>query len=346
MGFFRRKTARAVDPRPAIADFWSWWAAHRGDVVKAVDEDRTDDALRMLQPLVAAIDARLSWQIVGSRGKRFALVVSSAGESDLRSVAERWLLAAPDDGDVEFLSSRQRDPAVFESSTLKVDDYDFDMSELEVGARVDTASNKVDVAVYHPLFTLVDHDHRLQVAFVGLDAALGETGVERWIGSVDVSVDKPLDSIAMASLSEVVDQLGSAGSGEWAAMEGRGPRGPVFAIIRRAVGRHTHPLADTHIAVVLEYDAAGNGMPSDPSISNDIEELEGKVVDAWGGEGPRVVHVGHVTGGGQVVAHFYVDGLEVDADAVRPVLSGWSRGKTSTAKSHDPQWEHVAPFMR
>ncbi|NED99206.1 hypothetical protein [Phytoactinopolyspora halotolerans] len=345
MGLFRRRTARAVDPRPAIADFWSWWAANRGDVVKAVEEDRSDDALRMLQPLVAALDERLSWQIGGSGSKRFALVLSSAGEPELRGVAERWMMAAPDDPEVEFLSTRKRDPSVF-GSTLKVDDYDFDMSELEVGARVDTSSGKVDVVVHHPLFTLVDHDHRLHVGFVGLDAALGETDVERWIGSVDVAVDRPIDAIPMASLSDVVDQLSSAGSGEWAAMEGRGPRGPVFAIIRRSVGRHSHPLADTHVAVVLGYDAAGNGMPADPTISTDIEELEGQIVDAWGGEGPRIVHVGHVTGGGQVVAHFYVDGLEIDAEAIRPVLGGWSRGKTSIATSHDPRWEHVAAFMR
>jgi hypothetical protein len=337
--------SRVVDPRPAIAQFWSWWAGYRGDVVKAVEENRTDDVLRMLQEPVTAIDARLNWEVTGGRSKRFALVVSSAGEPELRAVAERWLLAAPDDPEVEFLSTRRRDPEFLESGVQKVDDYDFAMSELVAGVRADMSAGKVHVVVHHPLFTLIDQDHRLHVAFLGLDAALGEEGVQRWIGSIEVSVDVPLDAIHLAALNDVVEQLRSPGGGEWAAMEGRGPRGPVFAIVRRAASRHTHPLVDTHVAVVLGYDTAGNGMPADPSISNEVEELEAVVMAAFGGDGPHAVHVGHITGGGQVVAHFYVDSLEVDPEKVRPLLGNWRRGRATLATSHDPGWEHVAAFM-
>lgn len=346
MGLFRRRATRAADPRPAIANFWSWWAEHRADVVKALEEDRTDDVLGMLDPAVAAIDERLSCEVVPTENKRFGLVISSAGEPRLRATAERWRIAAPDDPDVDFFSTRRRTPAAFQSTMLKIDGYDFAMSELMAGVRVDSSSGKVDVVVHHPLFTLVDHDHRLRVTFLGLDAAIGEDSVQRWVGAIDVSVDAPIDAIPLSSLENVVEQLRSpGGGGEWAAMEGRGPRGPVFAIIRRAASPHTHPLADTHVAVVLVYDAADNGMPADPSISTDIEKLESRVVEALGGESPQVVHVGHITGAGQVVAHFYVDGLDVDPEAARAVLGTWRRGRSSIVVSHDPAWEHVAAFM-
>jgi hypothetical protein len=347
MGLFRRRASRFVDPRPAIREFWAWWSDHRNDVVAAFDEDRLDDLLNMLQPVVSAIDDRLTWQTTSSQTKRFGLVVSSGGVPEVRATAERWLLTAPDDPDVEFFSTRKRDPAFFESASVKVDDFDFPMNELVANARVDSATGKVNVVVHHPLFTLIDDDHRLHVAFMGLDAALGEEAVQRWLGSIEVSVDSPVDAIPVASLSEVVDQLSArgGGGGEWAAMEGVGPRGPVFAIIRRAAGPDTHPLADTHVAVVLGYDAAENGMPTDPSISTEIEEFEADVVQAFGGDGPHVVHIGHITGAGQVVAHFYVDGLEIDPGVAKPVLDKWSRGKATMATSRDPGWEHVAPFM-
>ncbi|NED95800.1 hypothetical protein G1H11_10795 [Phytoactinopolyspora alkaliphila] len=345
MGLFRRRVNRVADPRPAITQFWSWWAGHRGDVVKAVDEHRIDDALRMLQEPVTTIDARLNWEITGGRDKKFGLVVSGAGELDLRSVAERWVLAAPDDPEVEFISSRRRDPEFLASGVQKVDDYDFAMSELVAGVRADASAGKVHVVVHHPLFTLIDHDHRLHVAFLGLDAALGEEGVQRWIGSIEVSVDLPIDAIQLGSLYDVVEQLRAPGGGEWAAMEGRGPRGPVFAIVRRAASRYTHPLVDTHVAVVLGYDAEGNGMPADTSISAEVEELESTIMAAFGGDGPHAVHVGHITGGGHVVAHFYVDGLEVQPEVARPLLDTWSRGKATLATAHDPGWEHVAAFM-
>ncbi|AYY11771.1 hypothetical protein EF847_02560 [Actinobacteria bacterium YIM 96077] len=336
--------SRATDPRPAIAAFWSWWGAHRQEIVEALEENRTEAALRLVEPAIAAIDSRLSCEFTASRDKKFGLLVTSAGVPELRATAARWCLAAPDDADVEFISTRWRHPETLESSVVKVDDFDFALNELVAAARVDTNSGKVHVAVHHPLFTLVDHDHRLRVAFLGLDAAVGEIDVERWIGSVEVTVDSPVDAMPLASLGSVVDQLGGSG-GEWAAMEGRSPKGPVFAIVRRAVSRYTHPLADTHVAVVLGYEDSGNGMPADPSITHEIEELEGHIVDAFGGEGPQVVHVGHITGGSQVVAHFYVDGLEIDPDVAKPVLEKWSRGKTSIARSYDPRWEHVAPFM-
>jgi hypothetical protein len=351
MGLFRRRTKRGADPRPAIAEFWSWWKDHRADVVGALREERNDDALRLLQPLIMAIDERLSWDITSSQEKSFGLVVTSAGQLETRATAERWLLAAPEDPDVEFFSTRRRDPATLQAAVLNVDGYEFAMAEMVIGARVDPASNQVNVIVHHPLFTLVDQDHRLHVAFLGLDAALGEPGVERWIGSVSVSVDAPIDPIPLTSLDHVVAQLsGSGGStgegGEWAAMKGHSSKGPVFAIIRRSASRHTYPLADTHVAVVLTYEAGENGMPVDPSISGDIEELEGHIVQVLGGEGPHAVHLGHVTGGGQVVAHFYIDGLELDPESIGPALDKWNRGKASMATAHDPSWEHVAPFMQ
>lgn len=345
MGLFRRKTGRAGDPRPAISAFWSWWATHRADVLKAHDEHGADDVVRMLQPHIMAIDERLTWEVTSSQAKAFGLVVTCAGRNEVRGTAERWLLAAPEDPDVEFFSSRRRAPELLESAIMKVDDYDFAMREVVIGARADRSRGRVDVVVHHPLFTLVDHDHRLHVAFVGLDTAMGEDGVQRWIGAVEVSVDAPMDPIPLASLGDVASQLAPTGAGEWAAMEGHGPRGPIFAIVRRAMSRHTRPLADTHVAVVLGYEAAANGMPADPSISGDIEDLEAHVLEAFGGDGPRAVHIGHVTGGGQVIAHFYIDGLELDPDVARPALNKWVRGKATMATAHDPAWEHVAPFM-
>ncbi|WP_166347550.1 hypothetical protein [Phytoactinopolyspora limicola] len=347
-----------MDPRPAIAEFWSWWAEHRDEVVAALDGGRTEDVLRLVQPWVMAIDERLTWDITGSEQKRFGLVVTTGGHDELRSTTERWRLSAPDDPEVEFLSTRRRDPAALETAVLDVDGYEFALREMVVGARVDTTARRVDVIVHHPLFTLVDQDHRLRVAFHGLDVALGEAAVERWLGAVNVSVDAPIDAIALTSLEHVVAQLagepagavanaGETGDGgEWAAMKGQTAKGPVFVIVRRSANRYTHPLVDTHLAVVLTYEAGANGMPLDPSISQEIEELEGHVIEALGGEGPHALHVGHVTGGGQVVAHFYLDGLERDPELARPVLDKWSRGKVSMAMAYDPLWEHVAPFLR
>lgn len=344
MALFRRKSQQATDPRPVITEFWSWWQEHRAEVLQAFAEQRGDDLARTLRPAVSAVDPRLEWEISGSPAKQFTLVVSSGGQPELRGVAERWMLAAPNDPEVDFSSTRRRDPAVFDSTTVTVDDYDIRFEEFVAGTRVDPATGKLDVVVHHPLYPLLEENHRIQLAFLGLDAALGEDDTQRWLGEVAVSADAPVDSIPLSSLGDVVDQLRPAPD-QWAALQGDGARGPVFALVRRPFGRVDRPLADTHVRLVLSYPANGNGMPADPEVAADTEQLEERALAALGGDGPHTVHIGHLTGGGEVVVHFYVDGLVVDTSQLRNVAANWSRGRASIEVAHDPGWRAVAPLL-
>lgn len=344
MAFFRRRSPQISDPRPAIAEFWAFWAAHRDDVISAVADVRADELRALLRPAVAAIDERLEWEVARGTTKRFTLVVSSADGPTLRALAERWLLASPDDPDVEFAATRRRDLEAFESTVLKIDDYDIHLGELVAGTHVDHTTGKLDVVVHHPLYPLLEETHRIQVGFLGLDAALGEDDVERWLGTVEVSADAPVDAIPVATLGAVVDQLRPSAD-QWAALQGQGPTGPVFALVRRPFGRVDRPLADLHVRIVLEYPANANGMPSDPDVAVEAEQFEERALDAIGGDGPHAVHIGHVTGGGEVVIHFYVDELEVDPAALEPVVRGWKRGRSEMSVTPDPDWSGVSPFL-
>jgi hypothetical protein len=344
MALFRRSSPRPADPRPAIAGFWHWWTSHRADVLAAVEGGHPEGLVDILEPAVAAVHPRLDWEIAASELKRFTLVVTSGGNPDVRGIAERWALSAPDDPDVEFAATRRRDPSVLQSGVLTVDDYEVALGELVAGTRVDPLKGKVDVVVHHPLFPLLDENHRAQVVFHGLDAALGEDDAARWLGTVEVSADQPIDAIPLASLGAVVDQLRPAGD-QWAALQGAGPRGPILALMRRPFARVDRPLADTHVSIVLPYSPQANGMPDDESVPTEVERLEERVLGTLGGDGPHVVHLGHVTGGGQVVIHYYVDGFEVDPGPIARVVQGWTRGKGAVRVTHDPGWEAVAGLL-
>lgn len=345
MAIFRRKTRVTDDPRPAIARFWAWWSEHRDDVLAAFEEKRSDDLIELLRPPVAAIDPSLNWEVSPSAAKRFMLVVSSGGKAELRGLAERWMLAAPDDPEVEFAPVRRADPALFDSVVMKVDDYDIELRELVAGTRVDPQRSRLDVVIHHPLFPLLDKEHRLSVAFHGLDAALGEDEAERWIGEVEVAADPPLDAIPVSMLGTVVDQLRPSDD-VWALLRGSGRKGPIVALVRRPLDRVERPLADTHVALVLDYPPGSDGMPPDDSLLDDAERLVQQVIAELGGEGPQVVHVGRVTGEGKVVVHLYVDGLEVDPAPVGAVLQQWTHGTAAVQSRPDPGWKAVAPLLR
>lgn len=352
MSLFRRKEQRHDDPRPAIDRFWAWWSEHRQAVVAAADARDNDRVAELVRPAVAAIEGGLDWEFGNGHEARYLLVVSGGGKPELRAVAERWYLAAPEsDAEVEYAPARRRDLRVFES-TLVVDDFELPLAELVCGTRFDQRRLRLDIVVHHPLFPLLQQESRLRVAFLALDAALGEDDVERWIGAVDVSADAPVDPIAMLALPSVVEQLhptgvsaGGAGDQHWAVFRGKTIRGPVQATVRRPFARADRPLCDTYVAIALTYPKNDDGLPSDERIVAAIHRLQAECVTALGGDGPHVALVGHELTAGRVTVHIYVDGLTADPKQVKPVLSGWEHGMARVHIAADPAWRGVGHLL-
>lgn len=340
-----RKARRPADPRPAIEGFWTWWAEHRHEVLAAFAEHRTEDLRVLIGPVVATVNPSLDWQLLAGVDKKATLVVSGHGKPELRAVSERWAVSAPDDPEVRFAPARVRDPAAFETGVVHVDGFDIELRELIAGTRVDMERGAVDVVVHHPLFPLLAGHDRLKIALQGIDAALGEDDTERWLGSVEVSPDAPIDAIALSALGGVVDQL-QGGPSQWVTLQGHNRRGPILAVVRRPLDRVERPMADTHLVVILSYAAGPDGQPHDPQVAADAVALEREVIAALGGEGPHLVQVGRVIGGRQSVAHFYIDGFEIDPSSIGSVVSAWGHGKASITVTLDPSWEMVAPLLR
>lgn len=188
MGLFRRKPSseqvRAGQDQ-GIADFWSWWLAEgRERGARAFDDG--EGALELAKHLserVHGIDAGLSFETGAGRSARHCLVVTAAGNPDLRGVTGRWLAAAPPaDEAFEYADSRQ---PVADPSGVSID--------LEGRGRVDLRSasveavlepGSVNVHVTHPGFASLPDDAQGQITFLFLDALLGEEAVELWICDV------------------------------------------------------------------------------------------------------------------------------------------------------------------
>lgn len=346
MPLFRRKPAAPPDPRPAIADFWAWWAGARDDVVAALDDGDPQGVSGALTDAVGRIHPELDWALTpGLDVARYALVVSAGGRHDLRSVAYRWWLAAPPaDTDVEYHPVRRRDPAAVEG-VLDVDDYELPLVEFVAGTRYDEQRGRFDLAVHHPLFPLLDKESRTRAAFLALGAALGEDDVERWVGAVDVTADRPVDAVPLASLAPLVDGL-RRGDDAWVTFTGTTRRGrPVVGVVRRPFARVDRPLADTHVAVSLPYEPGDQGMPTLPDFAKQVDAWERRALDALGGDGEHAVLVGHETGLGRCLVHLYVDGLEVDPAAVDPLLPEWSMGPASRHTAPDPAWREIGHLL-
>lgn len=344
MSVFRRKEQQPADPRSAIGRFWEWWDGQRDAVVEAADAQDSERVTALLRPAVATLDPNLTWEVRPGQDARYALVVSGGGRPELRSLAERWYLAAPEaDKDIEYAPARRRDPRVF-GSTLTVDDFEVPLDELVAGTRLDQQRLRLDVVVHHPLFPLLDQDSRLRVAYLGLDAALGEDDVERWLGTVEISADPPVDAVPVSSLPAVVDQLRPPGD-QWVVLKGSGPRGTVIATVRRPFTRADRPVCDTHVAVTLSYPTGTDGLPADEGITTTLQDLEQRIMSALGGDGPHAVLVGHELAGGRARIHVYVDGFAVKPKAAKSVLGDWQYGSAKLQSSADPAWRGVRHLL-
>lgn len=344
MGLFRRKAEPGFDPRPTIERFWSWWQENRGAVLDAARANDTDRVAELMRPAVAAIDPALEWEVGRGAAADYVLVVSGGGKPELRALAERWFLAAPEpDAEIEYAPTRRRDPRAL-AATLVVDEFDVPLPELVAGTRLDQRRLRLDVVIHHPLFPLLQQESRLRVAFLALDAALGEDDVERWVGTIETSADAPIDPIPLSTLPAVIDQLRPPGD-HWAMFRGTTIRGPVEATVRRPFARADRPLCDTHLAIVLTYPKGADGLPADDRIRAALQGLEQQCVAALGGDGPHAALVAHELGAGRAVIHIYGDGLHVDPKQLKPALATWEHGTAKLQATTDPGWRRVGHLM-
>src|SRR5699024_2708596 len=101
--------------------------------------------------------------------------------------------------------------------TVRWDDHEFDLSHVSVSMRVDQATGKVEVGIYHPDNMFVAEETRDRLAEHVTLLALGEDDVVRWIGKTQPLVEKPLDPLPPTAMPSVIRQMADmlGGQGGW-----------------------------------------------------------------------------------------------------------------------------------
>lgn len=207
MGLFRRSPAQLrAREDAAVADFWSWWANGGHDQAAALF-DSTERTPQDLDAFGKAVSRKidplgLAFETGPGRVARHVLVLTAAGDPDLRDLAQRWLAAAPAPDDAfEYAAYRQAvpDPS---GTTLRYGDTDVDLASMTVVPQVD--GRVVHVSVGHPAFADAPDEVRGQVTFLFLDALLGEEAVEEGIGAVTWTAHPTPGAVPMLGLPAIV----------------------------------------------------------------------------------------------------------------------------------------------
>jgi hypothetical protein len=209
-----------------------------------------------------------------------------------------------------------------------------------VGLPVAEEGDVLHLAVHHPAFPDVPEPTRVTATFLALDWLLGEDGVERWIGAVEIVLRQPPESVPATALPAMVTQLAAERrQPRWAVLSGTSPDGlPVVGTVRVPLKPVDYPLFDLHIGVALPYASADDdGLPVDPSLGA-MCDLEDVLVARLGAS---AVLVGHESCGGTRLLHFYADSEDTVPAQVDAMCQAWSDGTVNVYADLDGGWEQI-----
>ncbi|MCW2881029.1 MAG: hypothetical protein JWQ95_5129 [Sphaerisporangium sp.] len=335
------------EPVGEIAGFWAWWAEARPKAEALLEAGDAAGLAEEIAPAVTALNPGLVWDIAPGTTAERALIVSAAGNPELRPLAHRWALAAPPAGTIwEFHPSRQAHPAAMEL-TLDVGGRRFGLDELVLGLRVPNGTPRIDVSAYHPIFPDLEDETRTEAAVLALDWLLGEDEVARWVGDIVAAPFQPLDAVAAVHLPAVVADLASEYHDEqWALLEGRTAGGArLIATARHPLRPVDYPLFDQHIEITLPYaESDEDGLPTgeSPAALRAFEERLADRVERLGG---TAVLAAHMSAEGSRVLHVYADPSSDAAIHAKELITGWEEGAPSVDVTGDPGWIAISPFL-
>ncbi len=340
MGIFGRREG-ATKALPAIREFWAWWDEQGARACASAVGDSASEALKALADRVRSIDDGLAWEIEPGSESAHVLVVSPDGDPALRATARRWLTAAPDVDLVWSYADSRQPVGELAGARITVGTETLALDDVSVG--VHRGACRLDVTLYHPAIKGLGEQERMRLAFLALDAAIGEEATETWIGELTPAEQSPLDGFGLSGLRATVRDLreeftGDDGQPTWLVLQGDTPYGPLLASTQVPLAAAWAPRLDTHIGVSVPYaEKEDSGQPAARSLGN-LRALEDHIVARLGGQGRLVAHE---TTRGVRLLHLYVDGGTPAVDQVKAAVQAWEEGKVRVRAESDPGWSQV-----
>lgn len=331
----RRLRRKGNDPADGVQDFWAWWAGAKDAVDAAIEARSARDIADELGARVDAVHPELEWELTPGQSSRHALVVSAAGNAEIRYLAQRWLLAGPPPDETwEYADARR--PSWQAGTVMELADVPLPLDDLVVAAH-DRGQLRLDVEVHHPQMHRLPEQAQVTLAFLSLDWLLGEDAVEQWIGSIDAVVARPDGARPATELPAQVQALAADDEEAWSVLEGGPPERPRLALVRTPHPRFEDLQRIDHVAVTAPYRPGDVGLPSDDVLLA-LRDLEDAAV---GATSPVAVLMGHETSNGTRTLHLYSRDGEATARQLQPLVSAWELGRAKTKVTRDPGWAEV-----
>jgi hypothetical protein len=327
-----------------IAQFWAWWPAARGRIQAAIEGGGFDDALvSEIAERVAAINHELDWELAPGSKARHAFCLSGKGNPELRRLTEQWLRAAPAIDQTWEYHPARRGNAELQDARLEIEGLEIGLGDFVAAFEVDEGREVVNVRCFHPEFPRMSDELRGTATFLMLDGALGEDGVERWLGAIEGVAAAPEGARPIGDLRAAIDALARSATGErFAVMRGHDPEGrPLFVTLNTALKRIDHLACDNHVVVDLAIlNPDSNGLTTSDE-AKDLDAIEDELQPLFS----DAVYFGRETRAGRRVLHFFAPGDSPAKQRVAAWASAHGARDVRVDWRADPRWEARARFL-
>ena len=320
--------------RAAIDGFWTWWADAKERLAPAVDAGDLSRLPTEIGTRVRRIHSGLSWEVGPGVDARHGLCISGEGDLELRALAGRVVEQAPStDAEWEYYPARRAKGDLLFS--IQVGATEVSASDARFGIDTDAERERLDLTIWHPIYASVPDQVRKQIGLLLLDSLVGEDGIEKWIGGIDVVADEPPEAVDATGLLQALRDLESAATGErWAILSATSRNGVPFVIaINVALKPIDHLDKPVRLDVWIEgRDLLDQRMPSSDETAawSDWEDAVDAQLSHW-------VSVGRVTGDGRRRITWHV----ANGDAAKIVILEQAKRlswKSSVSVQSDPRW--------
>jgi hypothetical protein len=180
-----------------VADFWQWFSSQAGRFHHVISDGKSES---LFNEMAREMDERLpgmAWCFgpgdeAGEepRGEStHSLTLTGEGFLPKQLLADYWLAERKEIPGWLFHGHKKassRESLMGMEIGLNQDNRKVDASGIIVATVPNADEKKFDITCWHPEFESLPEKDRLQIVFLFLDEALGEFGVEQWIGVIDV----------------------------------------------------------------------------------------------------------------------------------------------------------------
>jgi hypothetical protein len=201
-------TRQELTFKARVRSFWEWYSEVAPRFYQTIEDKKCPSLAAEVSAKIDELLPGFAWVFgPGANGNGHSFTLSGEGVLHRQLLALFWHSQAPNLSGWTFYTARQ--PGSIKSQRIEIGGKSFDPIEFWLTPCANREREKVDLNVWHPLFSSMTEQDRWAVLFLFLDEVLGELGTQQWIGEIKLNDQQFANAIPLEELRPFLIKLES-----------------------------------------------------------------------------------------------------------------------------------------